>query len=244
MRRPGIIAVSAWAVCLAIGGCVGCASTVAGTAVVGPGAATTATVTARGLPTLLLSLDEMKRLLKFSGMATEDTWTRPEARGTFEPASCVGAVFSSMAASYDDSGYRDFYEVRQSDVTGGGLPHWVDEGVAAFENNSAAKSFVANQVAQWRQCAGRQLRYAYPQPDDWQDSYRIGDAIDSGCVTTVSNVINGDNHYTDIRELAAKSNVVVDLQFTGFDVTDEPATAMNRILERIGSRGHDCAFWG
>jgi hypothetical protein len=241
MRRLGLMAVSAWAVCLAIGGC---ASTVGGTAVVGPGAGTTATMTARGLPTLLLSLDEMKRLLKFSGMATEDSWTKPEARGTFEPAGCVGAVFSSMAGSYDDSGYRDFYELRQSDVTGGGLPHWVDEGVATFEDDSAAKSFVIRQVAQWRQCAGRQFRYAYPRPGDWQDTYRIGDAIDSGCVTTVSNVTAGDKHYLDIRELAAKSNVVVDLQFTGFDLTDEPATAMNRILDRIGSRGHACAFWG
>ena len=96
MRRLGIIAVSAWVVCLAAAGCT---STVGGTALVGPGGRTPGTVTARGLPALLLSLDEMKQLLKFSGMATEDGWTRPEARGTFEPSSCVGAVFSSMAGS-------------------------------------------------------------------------------------------------------------------------------------------------
>ena len=77
----------------------------------------------------------------------------------------MGAVFSSMAGSYDGSGYRDFYEVRESDVTGGGLPHWVDQSVATFDNGAAAKDFVANQVAQWRRCAGRQLTYAYPRPD-------------------------------------------------------------------------------
>jgi hypothetical protein len=60
----------------------------------------------------------------------------------------------------------------------------------------------------------------------------------------ISNVTADDKHYTDIRALAAKSNIVVDLQFTGFDLTDEPATAINRILDRIASRGHDCAFWG
>jgi PknH-like extracellular domain len=241
MRRLGIIAVAAWAVCLAVAGCT---STVGGTALVGPGGRTPGTVTARGLPALLLSLDEMKQLLKFSGMATEDGWTRPEARGTFEPSSCVGAVFSSMAGSYDNSGYREFYEVRQSDVSRGAWPHWVDQGVAAFENDAQATSFVTRQVAQWRQCAGRQFRYAYPRPDDWQDPYRIGHTIDSGCVTMISNVIADDKHYTDIRALAAKSNIVVDLQFTGFDLTDEPATAINRILDRIASRGHDCAFWG
>jgi hypothetical protein len=241
MRRLAIIAVSAWTVCLVVAGCT---STVGGTALVGPGGRMPAAVTARGLSALLLTLDETTQLLKFSAMATEDIWTRPDARGTFEPAGCVGAVFSSMAGSYDHSGYQDFYEVRQSDVTGGDLPHWVDQSVATFESDSAAIGFVAKEVAQWRRCAGRQLEYAYPRPGDLQDPYRIGDAIDSGCVTVISNVVVGDKRYTDIRELASKSNIVVDLQFTGFDLTDEPATAINRILDRIASRGHDCAFWG
>jgi len=239
MRRLGVIAVSvlAWAL-------VGCASTVGGTAVVGPSAATTGTGKPHGLAALLLSVDEMKQLLKFDDMAIEDTVTQPDARGVYEPANCVGAVFSSMAGSYDGSGYRDFYEIRQSDVTGGGLPHWVDQSAAMFDNTSAATKFVTNQVAQWRRCAGRQLSFAYPRPDDWQDTYRIGEAIDSGCVTLISNVVSGDKRYTDIRALAAKSNIVVDLQFTGFDLTDEPALAINRILDRIASHGHECAFWG
>jgi hypothetical protein len=236
MRRLGVIATLIWTL-------VGCSSTVGGTAVVGPGAATSAGGRAHGLPALLLSLDEMKQLLKFDDMGVEDTVTQPDARGIYEPAGCVGAVFSSMAGSYDGSGYRDFYEVRLSDLTGGGPPHWVDQSAATFDNDSAASRFVASQVAQWRRCAGRQLTYAYPRPDDWQDTYRIGETIDSGCVTMISNVITGDKQYTDIRALAAKSNVVVDLQFTGFDLTDEPAVAINRILDRIASRGHECAFW-
>lgn len=239
MRRLGIIAVLVWALI----GCVGCTSTVAGTAVV-RGGAKTRTARAHGLPALLLRLDEMKQLLKFDDIAIQDTLTRPEARGIYQPPNCVGAVFSSMAGSYDGSGYRDFLEIRQSDITGGGLPHWVDQSVATFDSDSAAKDFVANQVAQWRQCTGRQFKYAYPRPTDWQDSYWIGETIDSGCVTMTSNVTTGDKRYTDIRALAAKSNIVVDLQFTGFDLTDEPATAVNRILDRIAARGHECAFWG
>jgi hypothetical protein len=239
MRRLGVIAISAWTVCLAI---AGCSSTVGGTAVVRPGAASSGGK-AHGLAALLLTLDEMKQLLKFDDIGVEDTVTHPDARGIYEPAGCVGAVFSSMAGSYDGSGYGDFYEVRLSDVTGGDLPHWVDQSAATFDSDSAASRFVASQVAQWRRCAGRQLTYAYPRPDDWQDTYRIGETIDSGCVTMISNVITGDQHYTDIRALAAKSNVVIDLQFTGFDLTDEPAVAINRILDRIASRGHECAFW-
>ena len=149
----------------------------------------------------------------------------------------MGAVFSSMAGSYADSGYRDFYEVRQSDVSGRSLAALGRSGRRDVRKMTRRpRSFVAKQVAQWRQCVGRQFKYAYPQPDDWQDPYRIGDTIDSGCVTMISNVNADDKHYTDIRALAAKSNIVVDLQFTGFDLTDEPATAINRILDRIASR--------
>jgi PknH-like extracellular domain len=242
MRRLGMMAVSVLAVCLAAAGCT---STVDGTPVAFGGASRTlGTTAARDLPALLLSLDEMKQLLQFSGLVTEETWSRPDGRGVFEPAGCVGAVFSGMAGSYDGSGYRDFYEVRHADASRGGRSHWIDQGVATFENPEAAKSFVTKQAAQWRQCAGRQFRYAFPQPDDWRDPYLVGDTVASGCVTMISNVIASDKRYTDVRELAAKSNVVVDLQFTGFDLTDEPATAMNRILDRIASRGRDCAFWG
>jgi PknH-like protein len=235
MRRLGVIALLVCAL-------VGCTSTIRGTPVPGSGAALTAP-RAHGLAGLLLRLDEMKQLLKFDDMGVEDTVTKPDARGIYEPAGCVGAVFSSMADSYNGSGYRDFFEVRLSDLTRGGPPHWVDQSAATFDNDSAARNFVADQVAQWRRCAGRQLTYAYPRPDDWQDTYRIGETIDSGCVTMISNVITADLHYTDIRALAAKSNIVVDLQFTGFDLTDEPAVAVNRILDRIAAHGHECAFW-
>jgi PknH-like extracellular domain len=240
MRRLGL---AVWAVCLAVG-CVGCTSTVHGTAVARDTPRASTPAPAHGLPALLLSLDEMKQVLKFSGLVTEQKWRRPDPRGIFRPDGCVGAVFSGMAGSYDGSGYRDFYEVRQQDLSLGGWSHWVDQGVAAFDNAEAAKGFVVNQVTRWRQCTGRQFSYAFPYPNDWRDPYVIGDTVDSGCVTMISSVIARDKRYTDIRVLAAKSNLVVDLQFTGFDLTDEPMTATTRILDRIASGGRDCAFWG
>lgn len=225
-------------------GCVGCTSTVQGTAVARDIPRVSAPAPAHGLRGLLLSLDEMKQVLKFSGLAKQQAWSQPDPRGTFRPDRCVGAVFSGMAGSYDGSGYRDFYEVRQQDASVGGWSHWVDQGIAAFDNAVAAKGFVAKQVSQWRRCAGRQFSYAFPYPDEWRDPYVIGDTLDSGCVTMISNVVPHDERYTDIRVLAAKSNLVVDLQFTGFDLTDEPMTATSRILDRIASGGRDCAFWG
>jgi hypothetical protein len=241
MRRLPTLVVSAWALCLVVAGCV---STVDGTAVAGNGVRLPTTASRGGLPGLLLRLEEMKEVLKFPGMATEDIWTRPDERGVFNPVGCVGAVFSGMARSYDGSRFRDFYEVRHQDVSPYGWQHWVDQAATSFDSSDAAHTFASKQVAQWRRCAGQRLRYAFPRPDQWREPYTIGQTVDLGCVTTINNVIDGDKRYNDIRVLAVKANVVVDLQFTGFDLTDEPMTAVNRILDRITSRGRDCAFWG
>lgn len=241
MRRLGTMTFSVWTLCVAA---TGCTSSVDGTAVAADHPQTSTAPAGAGLPALLLSLDEMKQILKFSGITVEETWTQPDKRGVFDPARCVGAVFSGMAGSYDGSDYRDFYEVRDQDASPGGWQHWVDQGVAAFESPEAARAFVAAQVTQWRQCAGERFSYAFPRPGDGGQPWVIGDTVDSGCVTTIANVLDGDEHDDDIRVLAAKSNVVVDLQFTGLDLTDEPATVVTRILDRIPSRGRDCAFWG
>lgn len=241
MRRLSITVVAAWAVCLIA---AGCSSTVDGSAVVGGGARRPHAVNTDGLPALLLSLDETKQLLQFSDMATEESWRQPDKKGFFNPADCVGAVFSGMWGSYDGSGYQDFYQVRQTDVSPETYYHWIDQGVATFQNPKAAQSFVENQVALWRQCTGRRLTYAFPNPDDWGVPYQIGSAVVSGCVTMITNTVDGDSRYDDVRVLAAKSNVAVDLQFTGFGLSDEPVTAVRKILDRIPSRGRDCAFWG
>ncbi len=242
MRRLGI-SVAVWATCLIAAGCT---STVdgSGVGVNGSGARGAHAPTAEGLPGLLLSLDEMKQLLKFSDMATEEHWTQPDPKGTFAPADCVGAVFSGMSGSYQGSGYQDFYQVRQTDISPDGWSHWVDQGVVTFQSAAAAKDFVEKQVALWRRCTGVQLVYAFPDPGDWGEPYLIGNTVDSGCATLINNTVVGDNHYDDIRVLAAKSNIAVDLQFTGFGLTDEPMTATTRILDRISSQERDCAFWG
>jgi PknH-like extracellular domain len=239
MRRLAAIGALVWALCLTL---VGCTPTVDGVAL-GPHLKRAAGPREPGLLGLLLALDEMKQLLRFPTMAKQFVLEHPDANGVFRPANCVGALFSSMARTYDGSGYRDFYEVRYSDPSGTRVPHWVDQGVATFGDDSTAKAFAAKEIGQWRQCAGQRIEYAYPRAVDRQGDYHIGDPIDSGCVTLLSNVYLGDHQYVDFRALAAKSNVVVDLQFTGFDLTDEPATAVSQILDRIAEHGQQCAFW-
>lgn len=238
MRRLGAAAAAAVAVCLVVAGCV---SRIEGTAVSGQRASTHPASTA-DLSSLVVGLDEIEDILGFPNMSTTLTGTHPTALGVYDPVGCVGAVFSGMALSYNGSGYRDYYGLRQQDNSPGGSWHWIDQDLASFDTAAAAHDYVSNSVAQWQQCAGTRLTFSYPEPYDVNTPRIVGTAEQSGCVATIANIVVGRPDYYELRALAAKSNIVVDLQFSGFDLNDEAATVMGRILERIPPRGVNCAF--
>lgn len=227
-------AVSAWAVSLAVAGCV---STVGGTAVPaggrGPGtkpAPAKPAVTAADLPKLLATLDEIKDIMKAPDMVTQQTWNQPDASTDtkVEPVECMSAVFSGEASSYNGSGFTAIYTVRQADPKG--VPD-VDEGVAAFDNAAAAQSFVSKSVAQWRQCAGKQLTWTWP--DGSVIPWVVGDPAESGGLVTVRNTAALSPDLAVVRSMAAKSNVVVDLQIMGIRMGDVAPEIAKRILDRI-----------
>jgi hypothetical protein len=230
--RLGLKAIGAWAVCLVAAGCV---STVGGTAVPagghGPGPKPAPSKSAGAdLPKLLLTTDEIKDIMKSPGMASMQTWNQPDASTDtkVDPAECMSAAFGGEAASYNGTGFTAIYTVRQADPQG--LPD-VDEGVAAFGDAAAAQSFVSKSVAQWRQCAGKQLIWTWP--DGSSIPWTIGDPTESGGVTTIRNTAVLKQELGLQRVLAAKSNVVVDLQVLGVNLNDEATTIAKRILARV-----------
>lgn len=232
MLRLGLKAVSAWAVSLILAGCV---STVGGTAVPsgGRGPGTTPAkpaVSAADLPKLLATVDEIKDVMKSPNIVTQQTWNKPDdsTDAKVEPVECTSAAFGGEASTYNGTGFTAIYILRQADPEG--LPD-VDEGVAAFDNAAAAKGFVSKAVAQWRQCAGKQLVWM------WSDGrtvpWTLGDPAESGGMATVRNTAILQPDLALERVLAAKSNVVVDLQVLGMNLGDEATVIAKRILDRI-----------
>lgn len=213
----------------------GCVSTVAGTAVPagGHGPGTTPAkpaVTAADLPKLLATVDEIKDVMKSPDVVTQQTWNKPDdsTDTKVDPVECISAAFGGEAVSYNGSNFTAIYIVRQADPKG--LPD-VDEGVAAFENPAAAASFVSKSVAQWRQCAGKQLIWTWP--DGSTVPWTVGDPTESGGMTTIRNTAVLHQDLGLVRTLAAKSNIVVDLQVLALNLGDEPTVIAKRILDRI-----------
>lgn len=202
-------------------------------------------VTPEGLQSLVLTGEDVAGLIKAPGMYVNKTWTQThelQPGDSFDPPECTGAVFNGLTASYRDSGYRAIYGVDLGQHANG-FPRGVSEFVATFDNGSAAKSFVTGSVNQINGCAGKQLTYSH---GGVSGVYSVGTPVQTGPVTSVRSTLgtvqdNGRNtdiggqHTSALRALAAKANIVVDVDVIGRDLGDDATTLVRGILGRIPS---------
>ncbi|CAM3179504.1 sensor domain-containing protein [Mycobacterium colombiense] len=202
-------------------------------------------VTAEGLQSLVLTGEDVAGLIKAPGMYVNKTWTQThelQPGDSFDPPECTQAVFNGLTASYRDSGYRAIYGVDLGQHTNG-FPHGVSEFVAAFDNAAAAKAFATGAVNQINGCAGKQLTYSH---GGISGIYSVGTPVQTGPVTSVKSTLGtvqdngrttdvGGQHTSALRALAAKANVVVDVDVIGRDLGDDATTLVQGILGRIPS---------
>lgn len=202
-------------------------------------------VTAEGLQSLVLTGEDVAGLIKAPGMYVNKTWTQThelQPGDSFDPPECTQAVFNGLTASYRDSGYRAIYGVDLGQHTNG-FPHGVSEFVATFDNAAAAKAFVTNAVNQINGCAGKQLTYSH---GGVSGIYSVGTPAQTGPVTSVRSTLGtvqdngrttdvGGQHTSALRALAAKANVVVDVDVIGRDLGDDATTLVQAILGHIPS---------
>ncbi|ORA98054.1 hypothetical protein BST30_26290 [Mycobacterium mantenii] len=202
-------------------------------------------VTAEGLQSLVLTGEDVGGLIKAPGMYVNKTWTQThelQPGDSLDPPDCTEAVFNGLTASYRDSGYRAIYGVDLGQHTNG-FPHGVSEFVATFDNAAAAKNFVTSAVNQINGCAGKQLTYSH---GGVSGIYTIGTPVQTGPVTSVGSTLGivhdngrttdvGSQHTSALRALAAKANVVVDVDVIGRDLGDDATTIVQDILGRIPS---------
>ncbi len=203
-------------------------------------------VTDAGLPSLVLTAEDMADALKAPGMFVNKTWTQPHGPlpgDSFDPPECTAAVFNGLTDAYNGSGYRAIYGLDLGQHTNG-FPLGVSQFVATFQNADAAKTFAADAVDRMRSCAGKPLNYVHPGTTG---VYTVGNPMESAGVTTVRSTLDKaiqGGQSTDMtkmntsamRAVAAKANVVVDVTLIGRNLgDDEPGTVVSRILGRIPS---------
>jgi hypothetical protein len=191
-------------------------------------------VTAAQLPKLLLSIDEVKQAVNAPSLAkVEDGAALSGEEGlNVTPRECVSALFGGTSSSYKRGFARGAFSRL---ITGDGNEGVIllNETMSTFESTSAATQLVSQVVGQWRGCAGTSVMLIV---DGNPLTLDVGQPIQKGTVMMLqSNLRGGKAGFSSDRAIAAKANVVIDLDAQGFDLGDSLETIADRILERVPS---------
>jgi eukaryotic-like serine/threonine-protein kinase len=191
-------------------------------------------VTAAQLPKLLLSIDEVKQAVNAPNLTkVEDASGLSGDQGlNVNPRECVSSLFGGGASAYERTAVRGaFTRAISGDGNDGVI--LLNETMATFENIAAATQLVTQVVGQWRGCAGKSVTLIVEGNPLTLD---VGQPIQQGAVMVLRNTLRGSlTGFSTDRAIAAKANVVLDLDAQGFDLGDSLQTITDQILERVPS---------
>lgn len=191
-------------------------------------------VSAAQLPKLLLSIDEVKGAVNAPNLAkVEDGAGLSGDKGiNVTPRECLSSLFGGGASAYERTAARGAFTRA---ITGDGNEGVIllNEAMSTFESTAAASQLVARVVGQWFGCAGKSVTLIV---DGNPLTLDVGEPIQKGTVMVLRNTLrNGTAGFSSDRAIAAKANVVIDLDAEGFDLGDSLETIAHRILERVPS---------
>ncbi len=191
-------------------------------------------VTAAQLPKLLLSIDEVKQAVNAPNLTkVEDGSGLSGDQGlNITPRECVSSLFGGGASAYERTAVRGAFT---RGMTGDGDDGVIllNEVMATFDNTATATGLVSQVVGQWRGCAGKSVTMIV---DSNPLTLDVGQPIQQGTVMVLRNTLRGGKPgFSSDRAIAAKANVVIDLDAQGYDLGDSLQTIADRILERVPS---------
>lgn len=190
------------------------------------------TVAADGMAGILVPLDQMKTIVAdpnlVMGKELDDVDLPPPSEAVFEPVDCVGSMLAGVEPAYRGTDFRKFFANVPQDA---GTELQVVQGVAIFDDATAAQRALATFVGRWQGCAGSTLNW-HMGPKYAPITLGVPQDAGSG-VTTLRNVSRTDGS-PYFRAVAAKGNVVVDVQVSGGEqIPDQAAQVTKAIVARI-----------
>ena len=191
-------------------------------------------VTAAQMPKLLLSIDEVKQAVNAPNLSkVEDGPGLSGDQGiNVTPRECVSSLFGGGASAYERTAARGAFTRA---ISGDGKEGVIllNEVMSTFESTTAATQLVAQVVGQWRGCAGKSVTLIV---DGNTLTLDVGAPIPKGTVMVLRNTMRDSvAGFSSERAIAAKANVVIDLDAQGYDLGDSVQTIVQDILDRVPS---------
>jgi eukaryotic-like serine/threonine-protein kinase len=211
-----------------------------------PTTATTAapapTVSPNDLAQLLPGLADVRNITGDHNLAVGQTWDRVgrhETEGSIDRAECWGSIGPGTADAYNVEAVFGYRASEFSDARDPQNSMQVIAGVAAFRDAPAAQTQLTNLLSGWRQCGGSDVKLTLPSAQAL--TFSLGLPTDAGNgITTMDVATPGLVPRRSVRAIAAKANVVIDLDLTyvapGNSTTDRPqqaAAVANYILRKV-----------
>ncbi|MGN7780779.1 sensor domain-containing protein [Mycolicibacterium sp. 22603] len=191
-------------------------------------------VEAAALPGLLLTDAEARILTGDNGLSNLETLTEPQMPPTtesvYEPLECVPSFLASTTVAYGASGHLGFYGTAPGNAE---TLLSIGQSVSNYTDAATATGMLDYYRGMWTRCAGTTLLWHMMQ-DRATGPITLGAPRDAGdgVIELVSHSTLDNIPYQ--RAIAAKNNVLVDIQVSGGD--QKPGTAIDvakMILSKI-----------
>lgn len=193
-------------------------------------------VTAEGLVSLLLTIDDVKQLVNAPNLnnTKDDTKVFDAKPSAYSPSECA-TVFAAyellttdpLAAAVGTMAVQDRALDGPAPSTSGVA--FVEETVVRVNSAATANTFVSGVIDRWRGCAGKTVTSDPGSADPM--SVNVEQPITSGAVTMLhSNYVNGVSLE---RAVASKENVIIEISASVGRATDEVLRLAQAIAGRV-----------
>jgi hypothetical protein len=176
---------------------------------------------------LLLSPEEINPVMGADDMAiTQRHDALSDDSATMEPRECLAIDGAAQAAVYGGS---DYSAVREQTLSEGDeFAHYVDQAVVLFPSAKQAAAFFDMSAKQWPACH----EYTHTQSGSEWTAGHIAN-VNGVLSTTATQQNTGPHEWACGRALAARNNVIVDVNTCSADPKDTAVNIANQIAAKV-----------
>jgi len=181
------------------------------------------------LPGLLLSPDQINTAMGATGMTVTKThFAMSDDSATMSPKECLAIDGSAQAQVYAGSGYTAVRD--QTLQEGDNFTHYAEQAVVLFPSAHQAGAFFTASAQQWPACH----QYTHTQSGSLWDAAPISNT--NGTLSTSAAQQNAKAPGWGCgRALAARNNVVIDVNTCSANPADSAVNIANQIAARVPS---------
>ena len=181
----------------------------------------------KALPPLPLSPEQINAAMGATEMAmTNNRVEMSDDSATMEPRECLAVDAAAQAQVYADSGFTNVID--QTFQDGDNFAHFAEQAVVLFPTAKQASAFVTASAQQWAACH----EYTHTQSGSRWTAGAISNA--SGILSTTATQQNPkEGGWACGRALAARNNVVIDVNTCSANPADSAVNIANQIAARV-----------